>query len=371
MGGCVAVVAAALVVVACYQSLTDLHSVDMTDSIKTYLKSGVGKSLGMSVSDVQDILRVTLMVAAAAAAVSVVLGIHVLKRDKGARIGLTIAGAVLLCTAPMAGGMLAVLVGVAAALTWTAPARDWFAGRPPREPARVAALGDRRPPAPPTAQQPPIPPIAPPPASPLAPPVVPPAAPPAGELPPPTYGFGAPAPSLENYPPPAYVAPPRSQYDQPAPPVGKRPVNILVAATLTWVFSGLTLVVAVILMGVLALDKQALLDAAAKNAAIKDADLTQNMIVAALWVVCVILAGLAVAAAVFALYAWRRHNWARIALTVTSAVGLLLCIGSLPFSLVHIFAMIGTIAMLYAGPSNDWFRGGQLPPRPGGQPPVW
>ena len=133
------------------------------------------------------------------------LGVFVLQRHRGARIALSVVAVPILLanlvTAPLTGGLLGALIAAATVMLWTGPARDWFAGRPVRQP-----------PVPPSAREEPPPP------NPTPPPVYPPVAAAAGRpvhatplrrSPPATSGFGErPAPADGDRAAPQQWAPP-------------------------------------------------------------------------------------------------------------------------------------------------------------------
>ena len=120
-----------------FDSLTTLNSIETRDEITRMLNSPTGEGLGITMSQALASMRVGLMVAGACAAATAVLGIYVLKPNRGARLALSILAVPILLTAPLTGGITGALVVVAILMLWTGPARDWFAGRPVRElPAR-------------------------------------------------------------------------------------------------------------------------------------------------------------------------------------------------------------------------------------------
>ena len=80
-------------------------------------------------------MRAGLTVAAVCAAAAAVLGFFALQqRSRGARLALTIVAVPILLTAPLTGGLVGALVAASTAVLWSGPARDWFAGRPVRQP---------------------------------------------------------------------------------------------------------------------------------------------------------------------------------------------------------------------------------------------
>ncbi|MCW2755785.1 MAG: hypothetical protein JWQ32_3196, partial [Marmoricola sp.] len=156
VGGVVASGASLMLVVAVFDAMGQLRSVDTRAAITQSVTSGYAKGLGISVDQATSIIHGLLLVAGAAAAAAAVLGFFVLQRNRGARIALSVAAVPILLTAHYSQGFLSLLVVTGTALLWSRPARDWFAGRPqaPR-PERIARETPVRPPVPP--YRPPVP----------------------------------------------------------------------------------------------------------------------------------------------------------------------------------------------------------------------
>src|ERR1700712_1912885 len=121
-------------VLSVFDTLTKLHSVQMHDQIQKALSSPTGSSLGFSVGQALTLMRVGLMIAAACAAAAAVLGVYVFQRNRAARVALTVLAVPILLTSPLTGGLVGALVAAATLMLWSGPARDWFAGRPVRQP---------------------------------------------------------------------------------------------------------------------------------------------------------------------------------------------------------------------------------------------
>lgn len=131
MAGWLAVVGSALLVLTLFDSMTQIRSTEMREAVDEFLSTTPGSGLGLDAPQVLGILRALLLFSGATAAAAAVLGVYVLRRHQGARIGFTVAAAAIMFTAPVTGSPLAVLVAAAAMMLWTRPARDWFAGREP------------------------------------------------------------------------------------------------------------------------------------------------------------------------------------------------------------------------------------------------
>ena len=412
-----AAVGSALLVLTLFDSISRLRSVEMRESITKFLSSPPGSGLGLSVTDAVDLLRAGMLFTGAVAAAAVVLAVYVLQRHNAARICFTVAAALLLLTAPIAGGVLPILVAFSAVMLWTRPARDWFAGRPaapveprqqhrrrdddtadaqpawprPQDPATpdAPADGDRSSTPPPTygfgapAEQPPGPPAQPPEQPSNQPPTQPPTQPPGG-YPPPGYPQGSSYPAAGypqgpypvagypqggypqgGYPQGSYPPPGYPQVSGPQGP-GKRPPNVMIAAALTWFFAGVTAVAYVVVLAVLLFSKDTLLEVIRREPQFRDLGISTNDLVAGLWAVSAVVVFWCLAAMVLAFLAVRGHNWARITLVVSAAISLLVGFVAFPFSLLHLLAAGATIALLFTGGANDWFAR-----RPGGAPAAY
>ncbi len=338
-------VASVMLVISVFDSMANLRSVDMRETIAEAVGSGSAKGLGLSVEDVTEILRWSFFVTGFAAVAAGILGVFVLQRNRSARIGLTVAAVPIalaaLVTAPFAGSFLGMFIAAGTTVLWTRPARDWFDGRPPvaREVPRMPEF----PPLPeyPSATTPPAPPAA------------------DAPQPPPTQGWGqAPPVGAPQPPPPApnpygyYPPAPRAQV--PWPP-SERPGQVRLACILTWVFSAVTSLAFLGLLTGFAVDSDAMLeqmrDAPGWDSAYED------FAVAGAVVVSVIFLVWCLGAAVLAVFAWRRQQWAWILLLVSTGLAALIGLIGIPASLVHLAALATTFGALLSKQSRDWFSG--------------
>jgi amino acid transporter len=360
MAGWFVVAASVMLLVTVYSSIASLNTVETRDRVTDWLSTPTGKDLGLSVSDALSGLRVALMVTGLGAAASGVLGFFVLQRHRGARIALSIVVVPILLanlvTAPLTGGLLGALIAAATVVLWTGPARDWFAGRPVRQPAVPEPREEPRPPAPTT----PPPPAA--------------SAPvdlstqrPSGQ-PPATAGFGE-RPAQQWGPP---VGPPIG-YQQPAVSVSV-PMIVRVACVLTWVFAGVVALLYVVLLFVLVIAKDDIVDYVTGLPEWQQSNIKPDLLMPVLWVGSLMFLGWAVGAMVLAWFTWRRHNWARYLLAASAAAALLAGLFAFPVSLPHLVACLATIVMLFSARARVWFampRQGYWPPQgpPSGPPP--
>jgi len=344
-----------ILLIGLFDSMAHTRTVDARDTVTDFLSKPPGEGLGLSVAEALDLWRVVLYVAGGLAAAAFVLGIYIFQRHNGARIGFTVVTALLLLAMPVV-GLMPILLAIAAVRLWTEPARDWFAGRAPRRkavPENVTASErpSEAPPEQPEAQEPPV-----------------------SSAPPPSpYPYGVPpepapwAPPFPTYQPPM-PQPPMYQPPMPGAAPDKRPASVVWATILTWVFSGLT----ALAMGAIALlaaadsdtfrdELQSQLDS---DAQLRGLDVSVDQLLGFVIVVCALMAVWAVGAAIVAIFAWRRHSWARIMLVISAA-------GAAIFSLIAILGIVpvatlipavATIFLLFTKSANAWYAG-----RPAGQ----
>lgn len=347
MAGWMIIGGSLLVVVTVFERMAGVNDLETRDAIEQFLSQPPGDGLGLDVPAVQSLIRVFSMIAGACAAAAAILGFHVLRRHKGARLALTVLAVPLFLSGLVADGFLSSLVAASAVMLWLEPSRDWFAGRAPRprpEPERREAGRPEQ-----------LPPSAPPGAT-APPPTAPPA--PAASGPRPHEGFGtsasapveppaqqtAPAP---GGPPPATAYPPYGQpyaapYARPA-----RPAAVVTAAILTWVFAGLT----ALLLGAAALLMLTSPDLMFDEMHRQDADLaaqgiTDRSLQVAIYVlaaVTVVWAALVSAAAVVLVV--RRKEWARLAVLFSAGVAAMFCIlGLLSGAFLMVVPLLGAVA---------------------------
>ncbi|HSV37854.1 MAG TPA: hypothetical protein VLI04_03765 [Nocardioidaceae bacterium] len=333
-----------ILLIGLFDSMAHTRTVDARDSVADFLSKPPGEGLGLSVAEALDLWRVTLYVAGGLAAAAFVFGIYVFQRHNGARIGFTVVTALLLLAMPLV-GIMPILLAIAAVRLWTEPARDWFAGRTPRQkPARETAVE------PPSEWTPPPPP---------------PQAPVSGALPPASYPYGAP-------PEPVSWAPPQLlSYQPPMPPRApdRRPGSVVWATVLTWVFSGLTgLVMALIALFAVvdqATFKEELQKQLDSDAQLRSLDVSVDQLLGFVIVICAAVALWALAAAVVAIFAWRRQPWARIMLVISASgaalFSLVAILGILP--ILTLVPSIATVFLLFSKSSNAWYAGRPATPQ--------
>jgi hypothetical protein len=375
---------------AIFDAITNLQSVDTRDEVSRML-SQTGNGLGLTVSETLSGMRFGLMVAAACAAASAVLGIFVLQRHRGARVALSVLAVPILLTSPLTGGVLGALVAMATLALWSGPARDWFAGRPVREPL-ASARREREEPTPRPAPREDFPPPAPPPSTgpvPTAPSDRPaPEGPSASDvsteqtstLPPATPGFGrpsahqasgaAPQPWAALPPAPADWSAPGPRTSPPSPVPVPVPVPVKVACLLTWVFAGVVALMYAVVLGALVVAKDQVVDYVVSSPEWDRANLDSDLILPVLWLGCLMFFAWAAGAVVLAWFTWRRHNWARYLLVGSAGAAMVAALFAFPVGLFHQAACAATIAGLFSVRAREWFaRPTRGPGPPYGPPP--
>jgi hypothetical protein len=299
LAGWLVVGGSVLVVLLAFSRVQQVGSMETQETLRDALSRWPGDQLGLTVSGAQQALRITLMVAAATAAATAILGWQVLQRSKPARLALTALAVPLFVTGVYGGGFAPGVVTAAIVMLWFQPARDWFDGR-----VR------------------PVPPAAPP----LPRAVVPPGGrDPLLDLPPPS---AAPLHPVA----PAATAP------------ATRPPAVAWACGITW---GCSLAVALLfgsaLLQLLAAPATWLDEVRRQNPELdySDADLTRLLVI-----VFTVLVVWALAAALLGLLVWRRKAWAAILLGVSAGLA---CLTLLPA-----VACIATGILLLRPESRAW-----------------
>jgi hypothetical protein len=397
----VVVGASLFLVVSVFDAMTNLNSVDARDQLREFVMSSAGRDLGLSIDEAINGMRIGLSLTAVCAAAAAVLGVFVFSKHRGARIGLSVLAVPLVLTAPLTGGFLGVLVAVATAMLWQRPARDWYDGRPAREPRRRAqdsvqgqgqgqGQGHGRHPGQHPGQRPADRSAQDGPSQPSAPPArggAPAEAPSTRETssaPQATPGFG------QGQPPPWAGLPPadpRRPYGQPWGPASRpgpgngsgirgvpRPVKI--ACVLTWVFGVVVALVYALALVTLLVARDQVVDYVGDSAAWQRSGLDLEALMPILWVGCLLFLAWSAGSMVLAWFTWRRHNWARYLLALSAGIALVVAVFAFPVGLVHQLACAVTIGTLFTARSRGWFDAPRQPPAgpppgPGGVPPHW
>lgn len=379
--GVMGVAGSVLVILSLFDTLASLRTVEVREQVERYLTSPQGQGLDVSAGSFLDALHVLVLANGAFAAVAAVLGVYVFQRHQGARLGFTIAAGLLVVGMWVVAGFLpGALVGVtivvafAAALMWSPPARDWFAGRAPRQPEPAAPVRRPAPPspswAPPSApeQQQDVP------SSPSEPAQQPAAA---------SYPFGQSRPDTATLPYP--------QAPTAAAPAGvRRPTAVVAATLMTWLCAGVVLFMFGVVLLMLLTSQETLLGAVRQNPAMQDYAFTTADLLSLLWVTVAIFLFWSLSAVVLAVLAFRRVTFGWVLLVVSAVISSLLGFAAVPFGLLVGIPAALSAGLLLSGPARRWYlrrepggpvggpppppQGGQPQqpaPPPSGQPPVW
>ena len=378
--GVMGVTGSVLVIMTLFDTLGSLRTVEVRERVDAYLSSPQGEGLGVSTDWFLDLLHVLVLANGAFAAAAAVCGVYVFQRHQGARIGFTIAAGLLVVGMWLVAGFLpSVLVGVtivvafSAALMWSPPARDWFAGRAPQQqtvPERPSHQAFQAPQQPPSQQRPQ--------SSQPSPAWAPPAPPAEGQHPeagpaPAAYPFGEsrPATATMTYPaPPATAAPA---------PQSRRPAAVVVAALMTWLCAGVVLFMFAIVLVMLLVSQDTLISAARQNPAVAEMQLSTADLLSGFWITVAVFMFWSLAAIVLAVLAFRRVTFGWALLVASAIMSALVGFVTFPIGLLVGIPSALTAGLLLSGPVRRWYLrrepgewSSAPPPRPpSDQPPVW
>lgn len=144
----IVMVASVVVLLSAWQRVTTLGSLETQEAVSAFLAEPPLSTVGLDVSGVTQLLRISAMVAAASACATAILGWYVRRPDRAARIGLTIFAVPVFVSGMSVGGLAGSFVAAGTVMLWLAPGREWFAtGRwtppaPPPDPAARDAAPD-------------------------------------------------------------------------------------------------------------------------------------------------------------------------------------------------------------------------------------
>lgn len=315
-------------------TLGELNSVAYREEVEDFLST---RELGIDLSTALSVVRGMLFATGAAAAAAIVGAVYAARRDKPARIVVSIAAAVVFLAGSIAEPLLAAFVAAGATLLWSGPANDWYAGRPIRQPRPLGMGRDREQGseaagpegASPTAD-----------AAPAA---------------PGTSPFDA-SPTTTQQAPPRPVAAARRR--------GQAPQEVLTAALITATVSA-GVVLGMVFDTARYLTNPETLSEAYAESGMDARGIGEDMLTLGLVVGAVVFIGWALIAIGLALMTVRGHSWARIMLIVSAATaGLLtLVVGfGQPLALIVAVACAATVWLLLRPAAHRFFS--PLPPRP-------
>jgi len=288
-----------VVVVAAFDQIAGLHTMETRQAVEEFLNDDVGKTLGLDVQSTLSLMRVLTMIAAACATAAGILGYQVLQRSRSARFVLTLLATPLFLTGVVVGGLIPSMVVGAIVMLWFQPARDWVDGKTPR-PAPVT----------PKAQVPPSPPP-------------PPISPPHDSGARPVSGFGDRTSLLDSLPPPRTAPIGAAPYA-----VGAgRPPALVWACVLTWAGSALTFVAMLVTVVVMVVSPDLVTDELLRqNPNLESDGLSVDSLRSTVLYAGSLLVVWSLTAIVLAAYAWRGRPWAWTALVVSSASASVMCL---------------------------------------------
>lgn len=314
-------VGSAFVVLLVFDRLAGLHTLESREAVEKFLAEPPGSDLGVGVDAVLDGIRLVAMVAAGCAAAAAILGYHLLRRNRAARLALTVLAVPLFLAGLVTGGFVSSLVAASVVMLWLQPSRDWFDGitRPQVERAASAT-----------------------------PPVVPPVAP-------------------ADQPVARVVRPlAASPYVVPPPPVvtadrGPRPGPVTIACVLTWVASGFSALGMLLSAAFLAVEPDTLLaEVHRQNPDLAQQGVSDNLLLGVTYAMIGVIVLWCLSAVVLAVLVFRGVEWARIVLVVSAATAAALSlVGAAIGAFVLVLTLVASgvaIAMLLRPDTRAWFR---------------
>lgn len=317
--GWVVVVGSVLVLWSAVEVVAGIGSLETRESVEEFLGQPPGGGLGVDVEEALAVLRATATLAAACAAAAAILGWHVLRRSRGARVGLSVLALPLFLSGTATGGLVSALVVAAIVSLWLQPARAWFDGREP-DAARARSVD-----AAPTATTPTSR-----------------AGPATG---PDDRGLGGP--------------PGRPGSSDAAGAVARRPTALVAACLITMVIGSFVLVFCAVSAATLWLAPDVVAVALSEQEQTIGANplVTVGLVQVMTSVLLALLAGWTIGACVLAALALRGRRWARTGLLVSACLAGAACgvalIGSAAF-LVPLAACVGTAVLLARADVRSW-----------------
>lgn len=323
-----------VVVLTAFDRIAGLHTLEARSAVEEFLAEPPGQGLGLSVDRALDLIKVLTMVAGATAAATAILGYQAMQRSKSARLILAILAVPLFIGGLAAGGFMASLVAAAVVWLYLQPARDWFDGiaRPTAPQIEAAAQGGPRP----------------------------------------MVGFGrspgggssggssgGSAGSTSSTATLTQTGVPPANLSQASPPAA-RPAPLVWACSITWGVCGLAVLFLGAVILVMATIPEALFDELrAQDPNFAAAGLSDGEIASASIVSSSILLVWCLVSITFAVFAFQRARWARIALMASAAGSAALCLVGVLASavlLVPLALSVVTVALLVRPQTVSWFR---------------
>ena len=358
MAGWVTILGSAAVVLTVFDLIANLRSLDTRERVQKAISEPPLDGMGIDTQQVLSVMHVLAMVAAGCATAAAILGWHVLRRNKQARLWLSVLAVPLFLAGLVTGGFLSSMVAVAVVMLWTRPARDWFDGRAP-SPVLDGGRQDRQDPDGDGPDRP-----APPPSTPGA---------YQGfgsqgghsggsQQAPPNQQQGQDQPGGPTYPPapggwPAAQHPPAQQRAG-VPFVTARPREVLQACVITWVFSGLVVVAMSLVLISFAADPSLIDDVYSSDSRFADSGLTADQIRSYSLGLALVFGLWALASAALGVLVMLGRGWARYALIVSSVLASLLTlvmVMAAPVLLLITLSGVTTAVLLTRPAVGAWF----------------
>ncbi|MET1060537.1 MAG: hypothetical protein ABWX84_13130 [Nocardioides sp.] len=353
MAGWVTILGSAAVVLTVFDLIANLRSLDTRERVQKALSEPPLDGMGIDTQQVLSVMHVLAMVAAGCATAAAILGWHVLRRNKQARLWLTVLAVPLFFAGLVTGGFLSSMVAVAVVMLWTRPARDWFDGRAP-SPALDGGLRERQDP---DQSAPPPPPSTPTPYRGFGSQGGAPTGTPTGTQPNPQD-----QPAGPTYPPapggwPAAQQPP-AQQQAGVPFVTSRPREVLQACVITWVFSGVVVLAMALVLVSFAADPSLIDDVYSSDSRFAESGLTADQIRSYSLGLALVFGLWALAAAAIAVLVFLGRRWARYVLIASSVMASLLTlvmVVAAPVLLLVTAAGVATAVLLTRPAVGAWF----------------
>lgn len=302
-------------IVSAYDRIANLHSIDTRDSVRRMLDQPPLSGSGVALGTVLDVLHVLALIAGASAVAAAILGWQVMRRDRRARLVLTIVAVPLLLTGLADRGFYSTIAAVAVVLLWVPQSRDWFDGvQRSRTPASSAP-------------------------------------------PPPPSTPSTPPSTVRSQPSPASW-PLGTVATKPGRAPESRPTQVVWAALLTWIFCGLTTALMIASGILVSRDPGSMLrEAIDRDPALADQGVTEHFLVVTMWVMASVVIACCLVASIAAALLWRRVAAARTVLLVfvvaAVAVSLLMTLAAVEF-VVGLAGSAATVALLLRPEVRAW-----------------
>ncbi|MEI2714002.1 MAG: hypothetical protein V9G04_12120 [Nocardioides sp.] len=321
------VIGSVFVVLFAFQTVSGLQSLATREAVEKFLAEPPGDGLGLDVAGALDLMRWMSMAAAACAAATGILGWHVMRRNRSARLGLTILALPLAATGMVLGGFMSAMVMAASLMLWLAPAKQWLERTAPVDvPVDVPVDADA-----------------------------------------PMRASGPWSPSQTPTQEPAAPST-RQPWQPPARNDGAtgsiRPPEIRVACFMTWIFSALAILGMIAGVAYLATNPEGLLDEMRRqNPEFETAGVSDQLVLTTTYVLSGIFLLWAFAAIALAALVWRGVGWARILLIVSTFGCVGLCLLGMLSSLVMAVPLLAAILTVrwLASPASARFCRSRVP----------